>query len=154
MHGLPRVCLALGALSLVACADPGPDTVARQFYSALAEYQGRPSSGLLRAAYGLLSADSHALMAERAEVANAGRPEPQHLAPWQLLSFGGLVAGDEVAGVEAVDVADESATVEVAFRWLVPSDQGGPATEPPSIRVSLVREDGDWKVALPLGKSR
>ena len=151
-----RVVAGVAVLS-AGCLEPSPSpaAVASDFVARvrLAETEaGR------RDAFELLSRAAQDALRTRAAAAAAVAGVPaEAVAPWDVARYGGLVGGDRLVSVEAVQVAEDQATVRVhmaryygAARAPSPAGagEGGGRPDGPGRLVRLVREAGAWKVAL------
>lgn len=142
--------VALALLTSTGCARTvsEPEAVVGTVYEALAQYQLRASPVLLEEAYRRLDAASRAKLEALAKEATAATGAP--VEGWEMLGSRGLVAGDRLSGVEVVKAGESEALVAVKFAWWIPEKAGGRPLQPEPVEVRAVREDGQWRVVLPL----
>ncbi len=149
-RGLPILTVLMAWLMLGGCArkEPAPVEAVATVYSALAEYSSRGRPGLLEAAYDHLDSGTRAKLQARAKEASAATGV--EVQPWELLGARGMVGGDRVSDVELVSQTGDEARVSVKFAWWVPEQAGGKPLQPEPVEVKAVREEGQWRVVLPL----
>lgn len=139
------VILMLGILP--GCGDPvpAPEAVARNVVSALA---AQPPLSDLEPVFKRLATSTRAELEARA-VSVREATGVDMLSPWELFGPRVLSRGDRVLGAETVEEGPDTAEVRVDLVSYVPGGlAGSDATR--SVIVHLVREEGQWKVILPL----
>ncbi len=142
--------LVLASGLLAACGGPGPGDVVHEVLSALEASRGSDSSEALQVAYEQLASATRGELDARA--ARASEALGTKVRPWDVIRFDGFVEGNRVSDVETIETDGDTAVVQVRFAWVVPSDEAGPGVAPEAVRLNLVREDGQWRVALPLAQ--
>lgn len=123
----------------------------REVFVGLSNYASHPREGTLAAVYQRLSSDTRAILDQRAK--SASELGGREVKAWELLSFSKLVTGDRVTKISVLDEQGDRARVEVKFGWLMPSEEGAERLLPEPVQVDVVREDGAWRVTLPLADS-
>jgi hypothetical protein len=136
-----------------ACGEPdrGPEGVAREVFALLA---ANPMAAGLERAYEHLSDATRASLEGRAAAFNAASSGAAKVQPWDLLAFERFAGGDRVAAVTVEEVTDTEARVTVKFSWLVAATAGGRQQQPEPVTVRMLRQDGKWRVDLPLDAPR
>ena len=145
-----RALLVAGALfslslSLGACGGGrGPDAVAKEFLARVADLDISSTTAARKAVVDMLAAPSRAVIEGRAGAAKDALGVDVDVA--DVVRFLGYTRGDRVASVELVD--EQEATATVAVRYVDAVAEGGTNEDP--VRLELVKEDGAWRILLPL----
>ena len=134
-----------------ACGEPvpGPEPVAREVISALT---AKPPRSNLEPVYERLSSATKAALKRRADDVRRDTGNTE-LADWEVLGPGDLVFGDRVSKVKLLEEGDDTATVEVTMAVFVKDSSGADAEESQSVTIKLLKEEGQWRVDLPLKAS-
>ena len=137
---MSRAALVLISLSLVASGcgkhTASPESVYRQFFDAMVKYSRQPFPMHQKDAFDLLSKSSKAELEKSTEAINASLPEKTpRLNPFELLVTRRVRLGTTIQSVTVKSDAPERVVLDVTY------DTG-------SDRVTLVMEDGAWRVDL------
>ena len=143
--------LTITALLISACGEPvpGPEPVAREVVSALA---AKPPRSNLKPVYERLSKATRDALQRRADEIRKTTGN-ESIQDWEVLGPGDLSFGDRVSRVALLEENDESATVEVTMAVYVKDSRGDDEVETKSVTIQLLKEDGQWRVDLPLVSS-
>ena len=140
--------LVLVLSSSVGCGNtPSPDHQVARFYGILES--GSPAD--IRFLYNnLLSADTKAALDARAKRLSEVSGAP--VQPWDVISFRGFMRGDRVSERNIVSQGDDEVQVEVKFEWFVPAVDETTRRDrptPEAVKLTLRKEDGQWRIHLP-----
>jgi hypothetical protein len=138
----------LASLLSVSCGDPvpGPEPVAREVISALGAKLARSN---LKPIYERLSSGTKAALKARADELRRTTGNPE-LKDWEVLGPNALVFGDRVSKVSVLEEGDTTAKVELTMLPFIPGAKGADAQNSKSVILTLVKEEGQWRVDLPL----
>jgi hypothetical protein len=132
----------------ISCGDPvpGPEPVAREVVSALGAKSARSN---LKPIYERLSSGTKAALKARADELRRTTGNPE-LKDWDVLGPNELAFGDRVSKVSLLEESDTTAKVELTMLPFIPGAKGADAQNSKSVILSLVKEEGQWRVDLPL----
>jgi len=74
----------------------------------------------------------------------------EELEAWDALGPGNLFYGDRVSKVSLLEESDTSAKVEVTMKPFVKDSSEANTEDSKSVIINLLKEDGQWRVDLPL----
>ena len=143
--------IVLVSILSIGCGDPvpGPEPVAREVFAALT---AKPPRGNMESVYQRLSERTRGVLKARADDIrrlNMG----VEIEDWDVIGPAELAFGDRVAKVELVEARGDEATVEVTMVSYVAAPAKPKEEQAQSVSVRLLKEEGQWRVDLPLGNS-
>lgn len=131
--------LLLGpALLLVGCGKrpASPETVYRQFFDTMVKYSRQPFPMHQKYAFDLLSRSSQERLAKEVDAVNASLPEGMpRVSPFEALVARRVRLGTAIQSVAVSSESTDLVVLDVTY-------DGG------SDRVTLVKEEGAWRVDL------
>jgi hypothetical protein len=142
--GLTRWLFGLTFMCLSACgqATPSADVVAKRVVAMLVH---NPPVSDLRGVYERLASVSQQELQRRADGINAGL-QGMDIKPWEVIGYRSLVRGDRVTDVELLEVDDSRARVRLKTAYYLGAPDG---KKPLPVELTLLREEGQWRVVLP-----